>query len=103
MAIGGVVTGATIRIVNPAAEIENQILSLAPRLQSLQGVRIGVVDNSKYMAGSFLKATQSLLEQRYQVSGFEYYKKSSASVPIPPDVMDSLVRSCDAVIHGVAD
>lgn len=98
-----VTAGVTIRVVDPAAEVESEILPLAPRLQSLQGLRIGMIDNSKHMAGSFLEATRFLLEKRYGVGGFEYYKKSSASVPTPPDVMESLLRSCDAVIHGVAD
>jgi hypothetical protein len=37
------------------------------------------------------------------VSGFEYYRKAHASVPLPADVMQRLVASCDAVVHGVAD
>jgi hypothetical protein len=43
------------------------------------------------------------LETRYQVGGFEYYRKFSASVPTPPEVIERLTQSCDAVIHGVAD
>ena len=97
-------TAATlIRIVDPAAEIESKSLPLAPRLRSLQGVRIGIIDNAKHMAGSFLEATKTLLEERYQVAGFDYYLKYSAAVPTPPDVMERMTRSCDAVIHGVAD
>lgn len=92
-----------IRIVDPAAEVESKSLPLAPRLGSLKGVRIGIIDNAKHMADSFLQATQSLLEQRYGVAGFEYYRKFSASVPTPPDVMERLTRDCVAVIHGVAD
>lgn len=96
--------GTTIRIVDPAAEIESKsLLPLAPRLRSLQGVRIGIIDNSKHRAGSFLEATKTLLEQRYQVGGFDYYRKFTASVPTPTEVIERLTRSCDAVITGVAD
>jgi hypothetical protein len=93
----------TIRIVDPAAEIEIENNPIAPRLKSLQGARIAIIDNTKHMANQFLEATRALLEERYQVGGFEYYRKFSASVPTPPEVIERLTKSCDAVIHGVAD
>ena len=92
-----------VTIVDPAAEIETEINPIAPRLKSLRGARIAIIDNTKHMANRFLEATRALLEEQHQVSGFEYYRKFSASVPTPPDVIERLTKSCDAVIHGVAD
>ncbi|MDB5811493.1 MAG: hypothetical protein JWN94_3615 [Betaproteobacteria bacterium] len=94
---------ATVVIVDPAAELEIKTHPVAPRLNSLRGTRIAVIDNTKHMANRFLDATRVLLEERYHVGGFEYYRKTSASVPTPPDVLNRLTASCDAVIHGVAD
>src|SRR5262249_18380148 len=96
-------SGATIRIVDPAAELEIEQQSLAPRLDSLRGARIAIIDNTKHMANRFLDATRALLEKDQRVGGFEVYRKFSASVPTPPDVIERLTQSCDAVIHGVAD
>lgn len=96
-------TGRTIRIVDPAAEIKTESHVLAPRLRSLDGMRIAIIDNSKHMANSFLEATRGLLEQRYRVGGFECYRKLNPSVPTPPEVIERLAGSCDALIHGVAD
>ena len=95
----------TIRIVDPAAEIDAgaKTLAMAARLESLKGARIALIDNTKHMANRFLEATQTLLKSRYEVAGFEYYRKFSASVPTPPEVLDRLAGSCDALIHGVAD
>lgn len=95
--------GRTITIVDPAAEIETESHVLAPRLRSLDGMRVAIIDNSKYMADSFLEATKVLLQRRYQVGGFECYRKFNPSVPMPPDVIERLATSCDAVVHGVAD
>lgn len=92
-----------VTIVDPAAEIETENNPIAPRLKSLQGARIAIIDNTKHMANRFLEATRALLEEQHQVGGFEYYRKFSASVPTPPDVIERLAQSCDAVIHGVAD
>jgi len=94
---------ATIRIVDPAAEIEIEQQRLAPRLDSLQGARIAIIDNTKHMANRFLDATRALLEQEHGAGSFEYYRKFSASVPTPPEEIERLSQSCDAVIHGVAD
>ena len=94
---------ATVTIVDPAAEIEVQNNAIAPRLASLRGARIAVIDNTKHMANRFLDATRGELVRRYEVASFEYYRKFSASVPTPPEVIERLAKTCDAVIHGVAD
>jgi hypothetical protein len=93
----------TITLVDPAAEIENPTEALAPRLRSLEGKRIALIDNTKHNADAFLEATRALLEQKYGVAGFEYFRKFSASVPTPPEVIERLTHSCDALVHGVAD
>ena len=92
-----------LRLVDPAAEIETTTESIAPRLASLKGKRIAFIDNTKHNADRFLDVTRALLEQKYGVSGFEYFKKFSASVPTPPEVVERLTQSCDALVHGVAD
>jgi hypothetical protein len=96
-------TGRTIRIVDPAAETESRSHVLAPRLRSLDGIRIGIIHNAKHMGQPFLEATMRLLEQRYRVGGFEFYRKLNPGLPMPAEVIEQLAGSCDAVIHGVAD
>jgi hypothetical protein len=94
---------STITLVDPAAELEQVREALAPRLQSLAGKRIALIDNSKHNAARFLEVTRTLLEKRHGVAGFEYFRKFSASVPTPPEVIERLTQSCDALVHGVAD
>ena len=94
---------STMKIVHPAAEEIRISLSLAPRLASLNGKKIALVDNTKHMASVFLGKVKEILQDKYGVSGFEYYRKAHASVPIPAEVMQRLAASCDAVVHGVAD
>jgi hypothetical protein len=93
----------TITLVDPAAELETVNERLAPRLQSLRGKRIALIDNTKHNADRFLEAVRTLLDQRYGAGGFDYFRKFSASVPTPPDVIARLTGSCDALVHGVAD
>jgi hypothetical protein len=92
-----------IVVVDPAAEDTVQRSALAPRLASLEGMRIGMIDNAKHNADTTLAEMQALLRERYGVKAFEYYRKRNASVPTPPDVLADLVSKCDALVHGVAD
>lgn len=92
-----------LRLVHPGAEDQHVMHQLAPRLASLQGMRIGLIDNRKRHSDVFLARLQELMVERYGVAGFEYYTKDGASVATPVDVMADLVSKCDAVIHAVAD
>lgn len=92
-----------IVIVNPAAEIQDMSLSIAPRLRSLRGARVGIVDNAKRMALPLLKALESILQTEYGVASFSYFRKENASIPMPKDAMDAMAQASDAVVHGVAD
>jgi hypothetical protein len=96
-------TGRTITIVNPAAEDVARRLALAPRLASLRGARLALIDNSKHNAGGFLAALEALLLRDYGVAGVERYRKASPSIPAPPEVLARLVEGCDAAVHAVAD
>ena len=92
-----------LRLVDPAAEVEATSVAIALRLETLNGKRIALIDNTKHNADRFLKATREILERKYGVAGFDYFRKFSASVPTPPEVVERLTRSCDALVHGVAD
>jgi hypothetical protein len=96
-------TANMLLLVDPVAETETASLALAPRLETLRGKRVALIDNTKHNANAFLEATRALLERKYGVSGFEYFRKFSASVPTPADVVERLTQSCDALVHGVAD
>ncbi len=93
----------TVVIVDPAAEETASKVALARRLDSLAGMHIGLIDNSKHMAGELLIEVEDLLQKRYGVKQVTRYRKSNPSVPTPPAVLANLVASCNGVVHGVAD
>ena len=93
----------TVVIVDPAAEDSAVTENLAPRLKSLSGTHVALIDNSKHMAAELLAEVEVLLQQRYGVKKVTRYRKANPSIPTPPEVLASLVASCDAIVHGVAD
>ena len=44
-----------------------------------------------------------LLQAHYGVARVVTYRKISQSLPTPAEVLDQLARTCDALIHAVAD
>ncbi len=95
--------GQMVTLVHPAAEDVPVTYDLAPRLESLEGKRIGLLDNRKRHSDVFLTKLQELLRDRYGAADFQYYLKDGASVATPPDVLAEMARNCDAIIHAVAD
>jgi hypothetical protein len=93
----------TVTVVNPAAEDVTERFALAPRVASLTGARIALIDNSKHNADRFLDTLATLLVRDHRVAKIERYRKVSASVPTPPEVLHRLLEGSDAAVHGVAD
>jgi hypothetical protein len=96
-------TERTLTIVTPVAEDVTARRAPAPRLASLRGARVALIDNSKHNADRFLDALAELLVRDHGVAAIERYRKASPSVPTPPEVLTRLLEASDAVVHGVAD
>jgi hypothetical protein len=92
-----------VTIVHPGAEDASPVVSLAPRLRTLSGARLALIDNAKHMAGVFLGELGRELVARHGVASLEVYWKANASIPTPPDVLSRLLASYDGLVHGVAD
>src|SRR5258706_4589381 len=66
---------STMTIVHPAAEEVRVPLDLAPRLTSLRGTKIGIIHNTKHMAGGVLTEMGRVLKEQYDVNEVESYRK----------------------------
>jgi hypothetical protein len=86
--------------VNVATVAES---SMAPRLPSLRGKRVGLLDNSKSKAGKMLDTVAAILNVQYGFTDIVRHRKPSASKPAAPEAIAELVRTCDLVIVGVGD
>jgi hypothetical protein len=96
-------TTEAITVLHPAAEDVAEMHCLAPRLSSLQGTTVGLIDNHKRNANVYLEELGRLLQESYGVSRVVTHRKISQSMPTPDEVLDQLASECDAIIHAVAD
>jgi hypothetical protein len=90
-------------LVNPTTEAIIAPFDGAPRLPTLAGTRLGVIDDSKRNADVLLEELVDLLRTRYEISDVKWHRKPSASKPADPQVIRELAENCDSVIVAVGD
>jgi hypothetical protein len=85
----------------PAAGVRATVL--AARSPDLRGSRVGLLANVKRNAEQFLDEVGALLRQEHGAAGVVRRKKLSITDPVPPEILDDLVATCDVVVVGVGD
>jgi hypothetical protein len=90
-------------LISPVNEATVAESSMAPRLSSLRGKRVGLLDNSKSKAGKMLDTVAAILNAQYGFADIARHRKPSASKPAAPEAIAELARTCDLVIVGVGD
>jgi hypothetical protein len=93
----------TIELLSPAGAVARNTVSLAPRVATLAGRVVGLLDNSKSGTRPFLDRVQDLLQREHGVSRIIRYDKKAAALPAPDEMLEAASRECDVVINGVAD
>ena len=94
-------SGRGIRLYDPTAEPRAVAATLAPRLTSLAGTRIGILDNGKANAGTLMLAVTRILQQRYGVGEIVKRDKPVAGPPSPEAL--AALSQCDFALVGSAD
>ena len=90
-------------VLDPTASPTPKPGSRAARLESLEGKRIGFVDNSKRNADRVLQLLDQMLHERYQTGESVTIRKESASRIVSEEQVEELLGRIDAVIPGVGD
>lgn len=91
----------SITLVNPCSE-RAPLAAPAPRLGTLTGKTVALLDISKPGGNIFLDRLERLLVDRYAVAHVIREMKPTFTKPAPSELMEKL-RSADAVIEGLAD
>ena len=93
----------TIDILDPTAEDVPEELGLSPTIPDLRGKVVGLLENRKYHADSFLQELQEVLVSDYGAKKVVYATKFTYSAPCAQETLDSLAAECDVVVHAIAD
>ena len=89
------------RHFNSKAEVEEH--ALAPGLPSLEGKKLGILDNSKTNADKYLTMVAEELQELYGVAEWRMVTKENLGSPARAEILEDLVKDSDFIITGIGD
>ena len=94
----------TIQIYDPTIEATAaRRINYAPRPKSLAGLRVGLVDNSKFNSDQLLLRIAALLKRDYGARAHVMRRKRSAGIQPSAEIIAEFKANCDIVVAGVGD
>ena len=90
-------------VFDPRGTVTAAAVTLAPRLDTLRGVRIGVLDNAKWNASKLLRRTVGLLEADITPAAVNRYTKESFSRVASAELLDRIAAENDVVVTAIGD
>jgi hypothetical protein len=88
-------------VLDPTSERKPAQRERLPRIDTLEGRTVGLLDISKARGDLFLDR----IEQRLRERGADVrrFKKPTFTKPAPPDLRGEIAAQCDAVVEALAD
>jgi hypothetical protein len=76
---------------------------LTARVNDLSGLRLGVLDNTKWNANRLLRKTVARLGNRVAFTAVNYYRKESFSKRADPALIAAIAAENDIVLTAIGD
>ena len=90
-------------VFDPRGVVEVEKLALAPRAGNLNGLRLAVLDNTKWNANRLLRKTVGRLGEQATFAAVNYYRKESFSKDADPALIEAGAASNDIVLTAIGD
>lgn len=90
-------------VFDPRGVVETEPLALSGRPATLDGLRLGVLDNTKWNANRLLRKAVAKLQQKTSFAAVNYYRKESFSKEADPAVIATIAADNDIVVTAIGD
>jgi len=90
-------------VFDPRGRVDAERVALAPRVAALKGLRLGILDNTKWNANRLLHKTADLLVAEHGIGTVTYYKKESFSKYADPALITEIAANNDIVLTAIGD
>jgi hypothetical protein len=92
------------KLLDPTGASERAVdTTLAPRLRSLRGLTLGLLDNAKPNASVLLAQTGRELQRAHGIREFVMYQKGYFGTPVEESLIQQILRHCDFAVAGIGD
>jgi hypothetical protein len=88
---------------DPRGVVETEPQALAARVARLDGLRLGVLDNTKWNANRLLRKTVAGLQQQFAFAAVGYYRKESFSKDAAPALIETIAADNDIALTAIGD
>jgi hypothetical protein len=92
-----------IELLNPVQRPAPIPFEMAPRLSSLEGTTIVLLENTKTNSDKMLTYISEILQQEHRVRKTILHRKAHPSFSPTDDVLDDLASTADALVTGIGD
>ena len=92
-----------IQIYDPTTEVSTRRIAYASRPGTLEGLRIGLVDNTKHNSDQLLLRIAAILEREHNAKSHVIRKKKSAGAAPHAEILEDYKANCDVIVAGVGD
>ena len=95
-----------IELLDPTVqpgEAAPQTVAYAPRPDSLAGMRVGLVENTKFNSDRLLQKIGDILKTEYGATETRMWRKHNSSVPAHDEIIRELRATCDVMVAGIGD
>ena len=93
----------TIPVYDPRGVVEAAPLATSPRVKKLDGLRLGLLDNTKWNANKLLRGVRDRLAKKHAFDAVNYYRKESFALAATPELLAEIAAENDVVITAVGD
>jgi hypothetical protein len=90
-------------VFDPRGIVETEPLALSARVTDFSGLRLGVLDNTKWNANRLLRKTVARLQQEFSIAAVNYYRKESFSKEADPTLIEAIAANNDIVLTAIGD
>ncbi len=92
-----------VPVYDPRGEVGADVRELAPRVASLEGLRVGILDNTKWNANKLLRQVRDELQRAHGFGEMHYYRKESFSRFANPALLERIRAENDVVFTAIGD
>ena len=92
-----------IPVYDPRGVVEAAPMTTAPRVRKLEGLRLGLLDNTKWNANKLLRGVRDRLAEKHAFSAVNYYRKENFSLAGTPELIAEIAAENDIVITAIGD
>jgi len=93
----------SVLVFDPRGRVEASDTPIAARPTSLDGLRLAILDNSKWNANKILRGSAAALQKAVTFRAVNYYVKESFSKDAAPELIEEIAANNDIVLTAIGD